>query len=382
MSVILTLVKNNFRMLVLKKPMNTVMMVVAPVVIAIFVSMVMNKGQKPLKVAVLDNSKSISSEAIINSISKEGTFEIINNNSVEELESEFTTSSVNVAIIFEGDFEEKLMKGDTTGVFIKGLEGSSNYKIISSILGLELSNMKNLAIVNNGDIYNYKESLSRYESSNIHIAKESLNDLYGDYTNSQSIIGFLVMFALFRAMAVTTVIGKDKEQRIYTRILVAPAQQWQYYLANLISTLSLILLQITLSIIGIKIFTEINMGMSNLQLFLVLAAIGILAVSIGCLCATVTDNRDLSSIISNIILSPILFLGGCFVPIQFLSPTINKISYFTPIRWAMEAIVDFQQGAGNIKALQDLGVVMLFAVAFFVAAIYCVTRRDSVDEIG
>lgn len=199
---------------------------------------------------------------------------------------------------------------------------------------------------------------------------------------SQMLIGFMIMFALYRAMSGTALINEDKEENIYTRILAASIKTWEYYLSNIISVIVLLIILFGLSILGINIFTDIDFGVSKIALFIILCLISIVSVSIGTFCNSVTDDRDLSDIISTVLIVVFLFVGGCFVPIQDLPKTINIVSYFTPTRWAMEAINNIQNGESINVIIMNLGMLLLFAALFFITAVYCINRRDKTDYVN
>ena len=189
------------------------------------------------------------------------------------------------------------------------------------------------------------------------------------------------MFAFYRAMSGSGLIGEDKEQNMYTRILTTSVKPWQYYLSNIISTTILLAILFSISVIEINLVSTIEIGVSNIMLITILLILGIVSVSVGTFCMTITNDRDLSSIISNFITISFLALGGCFVPLSYLSGIINKISYFTPIRWAMEAINNAQQGADISVIVMNLLVLSLFGVVFFIISVYCINKRDKVDNV-
>lgn len=189
------------------------------------------------------------------------------------------------------------------------------------------------------------------------------------------------MFAFYRAMSGSGLISEDKEQNMYTRILTTSVKPWQYYLSNIISTTILLSILFSISVIEINFVSTIEIGVSNLMLIVILLILGIVAVSVGTFCMTITNDRDFSSIISNFVTISFLALGGCFVPLSYLSNTINKISYFTPIRWAMEAINNAQQGADISVIVMNLLVLSLFGMVFFIISVYCINKRDKVDNV-
>lgn len=379
---IIALVKNNLRILVIKKPGYTILMVMLPIMVVIGLSKILGGDSSPIKVGILDNSKSFSASKVIESIDSGDLMKCIKYTTKEEIDNSFATSDIDLAIVINNDFEEKLLKGDSSGIVIKGIENENLSKMLSGIVNVEVNNLSNLAKVNNGDYSGYKGSVEKYKSSATTVSKDSLNDLYGDYSKSQTLIGFLIIFAFYRAMSGSGLIGEDKEENIYTRILVTPVKVWQYYVSNIISSILLVIILFSVSIVGIKLVSDVNIGMSYFYLFIILCTVSIVAVSVGCFCSTVTDDRDLSSIISNFILMTFLAIGGCFVPIRYLSPIVNKLSYATPTRWAMEAVTNLQQGEGIRVIAMDLGIVILFGCVFFIASIYCINRRDKIDNLN
>lgn len=375
------LIKNNFRVLILKKFKYTMMMIILPVIIAVGVSALLGGGNKPLRVGVVDYSNSGSSALILENIKADGTMDVIEMTE-EEQDKAFTNRDINIGLIINKEFQEDIINGEENKVKILAMENEEIYKIIEGLIGSDISNMKKIAAFNEGNKEEYLKALEKYSNPDIKIKRNSLNDLYSDYTNYQTVIGFLIMFAFMRAQTATALIGEDRDQRVYTRILTTPAKKWEYYLANIISSFSMILCQISLSLIALKGIVKMEIGVPMGALFIILAAVSLVAVAVGIFTATVTQSRELSTIIINFIIMPFMFLGGCFVPIDMLSDTINKISFFTPIRWAMEAIINLQQGDSLTSVIGLIGVVILFAIAFFAGSIFCISRKDQVDTIG
>ena len=77
-----------------------------------------------------------------------------------------------------------------------------------------------------------------------------------------------------------------------------------------------------------------------------------------------------------------LMIGGAFVPIEIMPPLIDKISYFTPIRWAMQSITDIQQGYTFTDIYKNIFMIFLFALVFFVIAIYKTSREEKKININ
>ena len=375
------LVKNNLKIMILKKPAYTILTVVFPLIIFLFAPKIIDQSITEINVGICDESKSFSSNKLDEYLSDIDMINLVEVNSEDDLKQKFNTRDIYLGIMIEKNIEEKILKGDNSGVILYGIEGESLHEILDKGLSIELSNMINLAKVNDGDLEKYKLSVERKEKEKIEVSYKDLNDVKKDHSVSQSLIGFIIMFAFYRAMSGSGLISEDKEQNMYTRILTTSVRPWQYYLSNIISTTILLSILFTISVIEINFVSTIEIGVSNLMLIVILLILGIVSVSVGTFCMTITNDRDLSSIISNFITISFLGLGGCFVPLSYLSGTINKISYFTPIRWAMEAINNAQQGADIGVIVMNLLVLSLFGVVFFIISVYCINKRDKVDNV-
>ena len=371
----------NLKIMILKKPAYTILTVVFPLIIFLFAPKIIDQSITEINVGICDESKSFSSNKLDEYLSDIDMINLVEVNSEDDLKQKFNTRDIYLGIMIEKNIEEKILKGDNSGVILYGIEGESLHEILDKGLSIELSNMINLAKVNDGDLEKYKLSVERKEKEKIEVSYKDLNDVKKDHSVSQSLIGFIIMFAFYRAMSGSGLISEDKEQNMYTRILTTSVRPWQYYLSNIISTTILLSILFTISVIEINFVSTIEIGVSNLMLIVILLILGIVSVSVGTFCMTITNDRDLSSIISNFVTISFLALGGCFVPLSYLSGTINKISYFTPIRWAMEAINNAQQGADIGVIVMNLLVLSLFGVVFFIISVYCINKRDKVDNV-
>ena len=375
------LVKNNLKIMILKKPAYTILTVVFPMIIFLFAPKIIDQSITEINVGIYDESKSFSSNKLDEYLSDIDMINLVEVNSEDDLKQKFNTRDIYLGIMIEKNMEEKVLKGDNSGVILYGIEGENLHEILDKGLSIELSNMINLAKVNDGDLEKYKLSVRRKEKEKIQVSYKDLNDVEGNHSVSQTLIGFIIMFAFYRAMSGSGLIGEDKEQNMYTRILTTSVKPWQYYLSNIISTTILLAILFSIGVIEINLVSTIEIGVSNIMLITILLILGIVSVSVGTFCMTITNDRDLSSIISNFITISFLALGGCFVPLSYLSGIINKISYFTPIRWAMEAINNAQQGADISVIVMNLLVLSLFGVVFFIISVYCINKRDKVDNV-
>ena len=208
------LVKNNLKIMILKKPAYTILTVVFPLIIFLFAPKIIDGSITEINVGIYDESKSFSSNKLDEYLSDIDMINLVKVNSEDDLKQKFNTRDIYLGIMIEKNMEEKILKGDNSGVILYGIEGENIHEILDKGLSIELSNMINLAKVNEGDFEKYKLSVERKEKEKIQVSYKGLNDVKKNHSISQSLIGFIIMFAFYRAMSGSGLISEDKEQNM------------------------------------------------------------------------------------------------------------------------------------------------------------------------
>ena len=375
MNNVCVLLKNNLRIAIINKRTSFIISLLTPICILIIILKVMSASTLGMKVGVIDFDNSKTSNSIVNSLKEECNLNVISI-SKDEKDSRFAENDINVAIEIPKAYENKLLNNHKEKIIVTATEGDITKDLVEGIINAEILNISNIAEISEESSEIYAKSLDNYlNNEEISIGKKSLSDVHGDYTRGQFFIGFLIAFMIQRGMSGAKHVYEEKEQNVYTRIFMAPVRIWQYYLGDVLSIYLIILIQVLIGVISIKVF-KIEIGIGSGVLFVILSLIGLVSVGISVCCRAFSENRTEFSNIFNFIYMMITMLGGCFVPIEIMPPVIEKISYFTPTRWAMQSIIDIQQG-GSIKDIYKyLLVILLFAVAFFVIGGYKISREE------
>ena len=362
------MIKNNLNIMILKKPVFFIVSILLPILIVIFMGKFMYADQVAINIGIAGEDNSLINKLIEDSIENNGSINVIN---VEEndIRSKIGEKSIDAAIVLDNDIYSKLSKGETDCVKVIGKEEDSTVDLVKEIISLELNNI-NMLIKGSKDESSFYEALENYNKKNMKIEKGILQNQERDNEISGIFVGFIIMFMFVKATLGADRINNDKYDKVYERFFVSGVKVWQYYLGNIIASLISILIQIILTLLCLNIFTNVNLGMSNLNMFIVLFLVSILAVSIGTFCIAITRNSQEASILSNILSMSLLMIGGCFVPIEFFPEFINKISKFLPTRWAMDMVFEFQNGVLVNELWRNIVVILLFSITFFLLAAY------------
>lgn len=378
---IVVLIKNNLKRAILIKPLNFIISLLAPFIILLLTIKLTTSGSGYINLGLIDESNSKTSISIAKEIESYSGFNIIKIKE-DEIEELFSSKEVNIVIKINKNFEDEILSlKSNKNIDLHAIDGDDSLNIIKNIINSEVSSFRQISLSVKGDKDLYYESLDNYlENKEASLKKMSLNDLYRDYSNSRIFIGFIIAFILTKGLKHSYRIFVEKENFIYSRIFMAPIKVYEYYIADILSGVIDISFQIILTIIGITLL-NVNIGVSSLVLGLILFLVGIMGLSL-CICLrTFTKNINELSNIYNFIYIILIMIGGTFVPIEMLPKVVNKISYFTPIRWAADSISTMQQG-GSLKDIGlNLLILGLFSLVFLVIGIYRTKNEEKSNVI-
>jgi len=110
-----------------------------------------------------------------------------------------------------------------------------------------------------------------------------------------------------------------------------------------------------------------------------LVVCGILAfMSIGLLVGAVAKTQQAASSIVNLVIMPMAFLGGAFLPLDFAPAWVRDVSYAMPLSYLVNAMQDVMaRGEGPAAALPAIGVLLGFTLVLSFIAVR-VFRWDDV----
>lgn len=155
----------------------------------------------------------------------------------------------------------------------------------------------------------------------------------------------------------------------------------------------------TAQIVGARIGISVGIGLVQMAVFLGIATLpyfglkltyawwmaiplvvcGILAfMSIGLLVGAVAKTQQAATAIANIIILPMAFLGGAFLPLAFAPAWVKDASYAMPLSYLVTGMQDVMaRGEGPSAALPAIGILLGFALVVSAIAVR-VFRWDDV----
>ncbi|HEX9060922.1 MAG TPA: ABC transporter permease [Clostridia bacterium] len=209
------------------------------------------------------------------------------------------------------------------------------------------------------------------------------------------ISGIIIMTVFQSALNNSTGILEDISSGFMREILISPVKRWQISIGQILSSSVLALLQgLIVIILGLFIGLRID-TLHFIEMVGVIIVVGITFSSIGLFLASLAKNSTTFQIMISVVVMPLTFLSGAYIPttvmpsflrpIVYLNPLTYTTSIFRYISLKMESMSsDMLVKAGvafNIHGLVitpylGLLVVVIIGVVFFSLCVYQFNKAD------
>lgn len=160
----------------------------------------------------------------------------------------------------------------------------------------------------------------------------------------------------------SSTIFQARNDRYLDDILSAPMSAWQVHLGYLAGgamrslVIGVVLTALALPITGAPLENPVELAIA---VVLLIASFGALGIIVG-IYAQSWDNQ---SFINNIVILPLIFLGGVFYSVSRLGSPWEQISHVNPLFYVVEAIRYGFLGSSDVAPAISLGVVAAIALA-------------------
>lgn len=338
-----------------------------------------------IKVAVFDRDNTALSKSLYDYLNK--TQELVSiKDDKESISDELFYRNVEYVLIIKTGFEEKIKSGSYEDLL-------ENVKVPDSISGKLLDNKINqylsvLSAYTAGGLTTDEAAAKTLETADLS-AKVTLLKVEGKQAEKSSAyyfysyIPYVLICMLISGLGSILIIfrKKDLNQRIKCSALTETGRNTALILASLLFGLVCWAVFILLSVILYKgEVTGIKGGLFLLNSLVFL----FVAMSLTYLVSFLVKTPSALNMASNIIGLGLSFLGGIFVPQEYMSSSVLKFSKFLPTYWYVvtnQTIESFNSTAEQFHiVIRNLGIEAVFAVIIFAAAILLSRSRTLVQN--
>lgn len=313
--------------LLLKKKSFILMGIIAPALVIVFFSFSFGSDIN-YKVGVIDNDDSYISNEVIETINKIENVDVVN---IEKDNYEILLAShqIQLALIINEDFSNKVLSGAEEEIIIKSISTSDVKETIISIIKSKKDNLSLIAKISDNDIEKFKENNETYKED---LFKYNLSKAYEKRPAIENSIGLVIMMILISGAAIANFLIEDEEHDTKTRVLVSGLSPYKYYMALLIV---FYLLSSISSIIYYLLCKGLNLdfGMINTNNFLVvMLLLNLVSISLNLCIVSFTKNRYIASTVNILIVIPTCMLSGVFWDFDIIPKYLQSIGNYMPQR--------------------------------------------------
>jgi len=302
-------------------------------------------------IAILDKSKDVNTQKIINKISSSKYFsvkQIIENEA--EIEAIFKKGNVKAVLVFEKDFSKKLT-----------VENNADVQIITDATDPNTANT----------ISNFVSSiLQKYQqeiNKDIPIAYQIVPETRMIYNQElKSVFMFVpgvmtIILMLVSAMMTSISITREKEMGTMEILLVSPLKPFQVIIGKVFPYIFLSIINaIVIVLLSIFIFKMPVQGSFFLLGFESILFI-VNALSLGILISTISETQQTAMMISLMgLMLPVILLSGFIFPISSMHFILQIISNIIPAKWFIIILKGIM--------LKGIGITLLWKETLILAA--------------
>jgi len=161
-----------------------------------------------------------------------------------------------------------------------------------------------------------------------------------------------------------------RQNKLLRRLRLAPVSTATVVTARLGVSLAVAMVQLAVFLlIATRPYFGLTLTASWWMAIPVVAAGTLAFMSIGLLTGAVAKTQQAATAIANLIILPMAFLGGAFIPLDYAPAWIRDVSYVMPLRYLVTGMQDVMaRGEGPASALPAIGVMLgLTAVLTLIA---------------
>jgi ABC-type multidrug transport system permease subunit len=170
--------------------------------------------------------------------------------------------------------------------------------------------------------------------------------------------------------AAITLVGWRKD-KLLRRLRLAPVSTWSVVTARIGMSVAVAIVQMFVFIaIAITPYFGLKLTSSWWMAIPVVISGTLAFMSIGLLVGAVSRTQQAATSIANLIILPMAFLGGAFIPLDFAPNWIREVSYVMPLRYLVVGVQNVMaRGLGPASALPAIGILLGFTAVLTVIAI-------------
>lgn len=352
---------------ILRKRKNKLMIFLMPILVVYMGFKVINFGvNSSFTIGIVDNDKTELTQSLINGLENKYKVSFY---SEDETKSKVQSKKLDYGIIIENGFTDKIIKGkDIQLKTYRADEGNVVYALSLNIENF-MNSVKNIALSSAGDDKKFYSALKEYSNGNFSSEFKSIENNEKNGQKERYTLMFLAYCMLILSSFTTNIVIEDKKDNITSRMFTAPITPKSYMLSNVLSFMVILALQIFIAFtFMIKAFNA-QLGASTVNMFIVFLIFGLCCTALNLAICNLSKDAKQASVLTLVINNLMAMVAGFFWPRDVMPDFLKTLGDFTPAAWLAKAVEKLLISPSLNIALQDIGIILLFTLIFFMIAL-------------
>jgi ABC-2 type transport system permease protein len=172
----------------------------------------------------------------------------------------------------------------------------------------------------------------------------------------------LLLFMFLTGLTGSAAIIQTRRFGVSTRMLSTPTPMSQVVAGEAIGRFAIVFVQGAYIVVATLLLFQVNWG-DPIGALAVVVAFALVGAGAGLLMGAVLSNDQQAGGVGVMLGLGLAALGGCMLPLELFSPTLQTVAHFTPHAWGLDAFAELVRNNGTIvDILPELGVLLGFAV--------------------
>ncbi|MCF6093441.1 ABC transporter permease [Microaerobacter geothermalis] len=319
---------------------------------------------KNVSIAVMDMDKTEKSQELINQFRQSDKFQVTAYPMEEgELAELLDKGTVKMGVVIPANFSESLTRGE--GATVQLVADGENSTMAAQAIGnsMEVIGTYSAEWINKKMGFDVLDQIPLKNIVRIHFASD-LN-----YTHFVMISMVSITVVLLGILMAAAVFIREKESGTLEQLMVTPIRPGELIFAKMLPMSVIKMVGLTIGVSMSFVFFDVPIRGSLLLFYVLSLLVFISSSGLGIYIATVANTMQQALLLSFFVLFPLMFLSGTLVPVENMSPVMQWLSYFSPLRYYTNISMGiFLKGVGISVLWPDvLALVIIGGFLFFIS---------------
>lgn len=343
-----------------------VMILVIPIMQLFLLGYSATNDVRNIPLAVLDQSRSAESRALLDSYRAADYFRIAHSVTSEaEIESLISRGDARAAVIIPPDYALRVSSGNAQVAFI--LDGSDPTSASTALSAALLISQAHSTELLTQRFASTGSNMRLQPPVEVRTTVWYNPDMISAHFMIPGVIG-MILYAIAAILTATSVV-RERERGTIEQLIVTPIRSWELIVGKLMPYLILGFFN-TIEVLAVGHWWFGMPIRGDLGLILILSVIFLATgLGIGLFASTIANTQQEAMLTVWMTLLPSIFLSGFFFPIEAMPAFLRWLSYLMPLRYYLVIIRSLLlKGVGLEMIRTDVFAMTLFAIGIMTAA--------------